>query len=292
MPIEDVNLQPNFCGHDINMAQRIMDCGEADHILCSEDACSKYFQDMREGSEVKVTPLQSAFKIKHGRNVRLYSITKRVGEHQYGNATPPTVKWTYPILPYVARHNAFDLFHYCSSLTVVGVTNDQIARTLPELLKSKKRGPLGNLKHLDVYYASDKILEHMPVRETAIVEPGAVQGDPDRSIRKLKKEKTDSICAFQTLAKEVRREIGVSLYTYRLSPIAGILAGDADGDRGVMRVTHYIWGRTSGSCPTMVVRPGLLREVYDVYAAYLGVLRENSQPLRRKNSPFQRRYAR
>jgi hypothetical protein len=199
----------------------------------------------------------------------------------HGNPKSPPVHWRYRILPY-ARPGFIDEFQSCQHLIVVGVTNDQIAPVLRDALQpnDQKRSALQHLKKLDVYYASDALFGYMPKQENLIVDPDAVQGNPDRSIETLTKEKKQSIAIVCELQRSGGLQLMANIRSYSLSPIAAIVAGDfEDKDRGVIQVTHYIWGRTTGSCPTMVLRPKELREVYNIYADYLRFLEKNSERL-------------
>jgi hypothetical protein len=196
-----------------------------------------------------------------------------------GNAKPPPVHWKYRILPH-ASPGFIEEFKPCEHLIVVGITNDKIADAFLEELRppAKRTSAFGNLKRLDVYYADHALFDYMPSNERPIDNPDAVQGNSDRSKVVLADEAKGSIKKFCELRRSGNPEL--NLYKYAISPIAGIVAGDVENeDRGVIQVTHYIWGRTTGSCPTMVLRRRELKEVYDIYANYLHALGEYSEPL-------------
>src|SRR5262249_34989392 len=66
--VEDVNRQPNVAGAGINTAQRILDCGDAGHILLSK----RLADDLAEYSHWRpyLTPLGEC-TVKHGVRLRL-----------------------------------------------------------------------------------------------------------------------------------------------------------------------------------------------------------------------------
>lgn len=275
--ITDVNLQRNFCGYDINMAQRIMECGEADHILCSEAAYGKLFRNSPASrSSVHFEKLESPYRIKHGDEIRLHNITKEKNGLRNGNTEPPRAHWRLPILPHA--QTGFKEFYSCDHLTVVGITNDQIAPALRAALEGGRGDrALKGLTKLDVFYASDTLLAGMPQEENVISPKGTVQGNKVRDLETLQRERKKSIATVHGLNSF---GIEVNLYEYKLLPIAGIVAGNYENKmNGVIRVTHYVWGRNAGSCPTMVLRWKDLPEVCELYVEYLKLLEKNSTPL-------------
>ncbi|MEO5717317.1 MAG: adenylate/guanylate cyclase domain-containing protein, partial [Chthoniobacterales bacterium] len=69
--VEDVNDKPNLAGAGVNMAQRVMDCGDAGHILLSARAAD----DLAQHAEWKAQ-LHSLgeVEVKHGVRVRVASL--------------------------------------------------------------------------------------------------------------------------------------------------------------------------------------------------------------------------
>nr|MBA3651435.1 adenylate/guanylate cyclase domain-containing protein [Chthoniobacterales bacterium] len=69
--VEDVNDKPNLAGAGVNMAQRVMDCGDAGHILLSARAAD----DLAQYAEWKAQ-LHSLgeVEVKHGVRVRVASL--------------------------------------------------------------------------------------------------------------------------------------------------------------------------------------------------------------------------
>ena len=271
LQIEDVNLLRNFCGHELNMAQRIMDIGQGDHVLCSAIAYKKYLRNSPPKWLV-FTELAAEYRVKHGEAVALYNVTTK-GRYKpdLGNPDPPPVIWKYEMLPF-SRANSISPFQGSKRLIVVGVTNDKISETLSAALRpnppTELKG-LDELTELDVYYAKNGLFKYMPRREHGKDLPGAVPGNKDRSPPKLAKEKRGSIKTFKKLAS-TRGAPKIRLFDCRLAPIAGIVARDLDdNETGLIRITHYIWGTTSGSSPTLVLRPRSLPEVYKLYKDYI-----------------------
>src|SRR4051812_9320779 len=67
--VEDLNANENVSGGGINTAQRVMDCGEAGHILVSE-AVARLVEQVGEW------PLEDLgeYEAKHGRPLRLFNV--------------------------------------------------------------------------------------------------------------------------------------------------------------------------------------------------------------------------
>ena len=80
--VSDFNDRPNFAGAGINIAQRVMDCGDAGHILLSERVASDLGQ-FREW-QGRLHDLGTA-EVKHGVTVHLYNL---YGE-DFGNRAVP-----------------------------------------------------------------------------------------------------------------------------------------------------------------------------------------------------------
>src|SRR5437660_6611822 len=82
--VVDVNERANLAGAGINMAQRVMDCGDAGHILLSKHVA----EDLEEYEQWR--PLLhdlGSCEVKHGVRVSVVNLY----DDQFGNATlPPT----------------------------------------------------------------------------------------------------------------------------------------------------------------------------------------------------------
>jgi class 3 adenylate cyclase len=81
MMVEDLNAQSDAAGDGINIAQRVMDCGDEDHILLSSkvaesllnaDPWQNYLSDLGE------------VRVKHGVKVHLYRLHGRLDGQYYG----------------------------------------------------------------------------------------------------------------------------------------------------------------------------------------------------------------
>src|SRR5215210_9543023 len=69
--VEDVNDKPNLAGAGVNIAQRVMDCGDSGHILLSARAAD----DLAEHAEWKAQLHDiGEVQIKHGARVRVASL--------------------------------------------------------------------------------------------------------------------------------------------------------------------------------------------------------------------------
>jgi len=80
--IADINANRNVSGGAINMAQRVMDCGDAGHILISESVADVLNQ--LEGWPERLGYLGEQ-EVKHGVKVRLYNLSGP----DFGNPEPP-----------------------------------------------------------------------------------------------------------------------------------------------------------------------------------------------------------
>jgi class 3 adenylate cyclase len=79
----DINTNMNVAGGGINMAQRVMDCGDAGHILLSKSTADLLYQ--LGGWEDQLHDLGEA-EVKHGVKVHLYNFYNET----VGNAAVPT----------------------------------------------------------------------------------------------------------------------------------------------------------------------------------------------------------
>jgi len=84
--VEDINKQMNLRGGGINLAQRIMDCGDLGHILASKSMVETLIQ-VKEEYE-KFFQYIGKFKIKHGIEIDVYNVC---GD-KFGNPTPIELK--------------------------------------------------------------------------------------------------------------------------------------------------------------------------------------------------------
>src|SRR5438270_12103623 len=80
--VVDVNERANLAGAGINMAQRVMDCGDAGHILLSKHVA----EDLEEYERWRpVLHDLGSCEVKHGVRVTIVSLY----DDQFGNATLP-----------------------------------------------------------------------------------------------------------------------------------------------------------------------------------------------------------
>lgn len=69
--VEDINANMNVAGGGVNLAQRVMDCGDAGHILVSEDS-ARFFAQVGEWAD-RLHDLGRT-RVKHGVRLHLYSL--------------------------------------------------------------------------------------------------------------------------------------------------------------------------------------------------------------------------
>ncbi|MBF0498166.1 MAG: FHA domain-containing protein [Deltaproteobacteria bacterium] len=83
----DINGNSNIIGHGINQAQRIMDFGDSDHILCSAA-----FRDLILGTQPELEPVFIDASYCYDKNGSAYEVWNVVGKHHdadFGNPAPP-----------------------------------------------------------------------------------------------------------------------------------------------------------------------------------------------------------
>lgn len=97
IPMEDINGNLNISGDGINYAQRVMDAGEANHLLVSAAVMARYDRP----SYVLVNDLGDVV-VKHGVVLRLYSLHGS----EFGNREFPTTRVKKAELPPTAEPSA------------------------------------------------------------------------------------------------------------------------------------------------------------------------------------------
>lgn len=72
-PIKDINRKPNICGPGVIICQRVMDFGDAGHILASD----KIAEDLKKLSEEYDKNIKriGKYKTKHGEQIILYNVS-------------------------------------------------------------------------------------------------------------------------------------------------------------------------------------------------------------------------
>jgi hypothetical protein len=68
--VEDINANLNVAGGGINLAQRVMDCGDADHILISKALADTLLQ---VGAWKNLVHALGEASVKHGVRIHLYN---------------------------------------------------------------------------------------------------------------------------------------------------------------------------------------------------------------------------
>jgi hypothetical protein len=85
--INNVKNLPDFCGNGIIMAQRIMDFGDTNHILASEDFANN-IEKFTADEDVNIKKLEGGYFTKHDEEIILCNI---FGD-EFGNPQPPKTK--------------------------------------------------------------------------------------------------------------------------------------------------------------------------------------------------------
>src|SRR5437588_762038 len=139
--VVDVNERTNVAGAGINLAQRVMDCGDAGHILLSKHAA----EDLEEYQRWR--PLLhdlGSCEVKHGARVSVVNLY----DDQFGNATLPrkfeTVQKRQTLLRWAAMTAALIAF----AVIVAGIaifSRYRVRSTLTAPEKSIAVLPFGNL---------------------------------------------------------------------------------------------------------------------------------------------------
>ncbi len=88
--VEDINQQENIVGGGINLAQRVMNCGDAGHILAS-NVFAEALSEVKEEYE-RLFHYLGRFEVKHGVEIKVYNVY----EEGVGNPNPlqKTIKHT------------------------------------------------------------------------------------------------------------------------------------------------------------------------------------------------------
>lgn len=81
--VEDVNQRTNVVGPGINIAQRVMDCGDGDHILLSKDV-AEVLNEI--GNFEQLLEDLGVIKVKHDKNIHLYNLRGT----DFGNLSTPS----------------------------------------------------------------------------------------------------------------------------------------------------------------------------------------------------------
>jgi TolB-like protein/Flp pilus assembly protein TadD len=165
--VVDVNERTNVAGAGINLAQRVMDCGDAGHILLSKHAA----EDLEEYQRWR--PLLhdlGSCEVKHGARVSVVNLY----DDQFGNATLPrkfeTVQKRQTLLRWAAMTAALIAF----AVIVAGIaifSRYRVRSTLTAPEKSIAVLPFGNLsRDPDNAYFADGIQDEILTRLSKIAD--------------------------------------------------------------------------------------------------------------------------
>src|SRR5215469_7696271 len=98
--VADVNDRANIAGAGINIAQRVMDCGDAGHILISKHVA----EDLQHYSEWRSNLHEvGQCEVKHGEMISIVNLYTR----ELGNPNPPRLKRSEVEVRRRRRRNAF-----------------------------------------------------------------------------------------------------------------------------------------------------------------------------------------
>ncbi len=165
--VVDVNERTNVAGAGINLAQRVMDCGDAGHILLSKHAA----EDLEEYQRWR--PLLhdlGSCEVKHGARVSVVNLY----DDQFGNATLPRKFETVQKRQTLLRWAAMTAVLIAFAVIVAGIaifSRYRVRSTLTAPEKSIAVLPFGNLsRDPDNAYFADGIQDEILTRLSKIAD--------------------------------------------------------------------------------------------------------------------------
>jgi TolB-like protein/class 3 adenylate cyclase/Tfp pilus assembly protein PilF len=165
--VVDVNERANLAGAGINMAQRVMDCGDAGHILLSKHVA----EDLEEYEQWR--PLLhdlGTCEVKHGVRVSVVNLY----DDQFGNATLPRKFETVQKRRRLLRWAAMTAVLIALAVIVAGIamfSRYRVRSTLTAPTKSIAVLPFGNLsRDPDNAYFADGIQDEILTRLSKIAD--------------------------------------------------------------------------------------------------------------------------
>src|ERR1700720_2210626 len=165
--VVDVNERANLAGAGINMAQRVMDCGDAGHILLSKHVA----EDLEEYEQWR--PLLhdlGTCEVKHGVRVSVVNLY----DDQFGNATLPRKFETVQKRRTLLRWAAMTAVLIALAVIVAGIamfSRYRVRSTLTVPEKSIAVLPFGNLsRDPDNAYFADGIQDEILTRLSKIAD--------------------------------------------------------------------------------------------------------------------------
>src|SRR5881396_1744859 len=165
--VVDVNNRPNLAGAGLNMAQRVMDCGDAGHILLSKHVA----EDLEEYEQWQ--PLLhelGSCEVKHGVRVSVVNLY----DDQFGNATLPRKFETVQKRRTLLRWAAMTAVLLAFAAIVAGIamfSRYRVRSTLTAPEKSIAVLPFGNLsRDPDNAYFADGIQDEILTRLSKIAD--------------------------------------------------------------------------------------------------------------------------
>jgi hypothetical protein len=236
--IEDVNYCRNVCGNAINTAQRIMDCGDEDHILCSDSMESAYFRGLEkhEGFEKVEIREIGEHKVKHGVSINLYNIWGNYNNKPVGNETEPETKWNLHV-EIDPQGRPFPKTKWNRYLTsehtiFVGITNERLVNHLYETIIEGQENY--QWKKVEVFFLHENLLKYF-------------QEDRPAKVRlEFQRE------AINKFLKIVNKHPNLVYgYQYETFPNFGMTCLDYRRPGGMIRIHPYIWGEAGRYCPAI-----------------------------------------
>ena len=260
--VVDVNNRPNLAGSGLNMAQRVMDCGDAGHILVSKHVAEDL--EEYEGWRARLHDLGTC-EVKHGARIGLASVY----DNEVGNPQLPSK------LQAVKKHRARVRWAEVAVgllvlAAIIGAVTFFLRRAaVPSLTISEKSIavlPFENLseEQQNAYFADgvqDEILTHLA------------------KIADLKVISRTSAMQYKSGAPRNLREIGQQL------GVAHLLEGSVQRAGGKVRVNAqlidarndaHLWAQTYD------------RELADVFAIQSEIARTIAEELKAKISPTEK----
>jgi TolB-like protein/class 3 adenylate cyclase/Tfp pilus assembly protein PilF len=241
-PIRDVNDKTNFAGAGINVAQRVLDCGDAGHILLSghvaEDLAQyrhwqPYLHDLGE------------CEVKHGLRLHLFNLYKdNLGNPQVPEKLKPRKRWkqTPPVHPISGRRSPkFALLAVVGVSAVALVISSLIFfyRVSPPLVTSAASGVTASRVAASLLEKSIAVLpfENLSEEKENAYFADGVQDEILTDLSKvadLKVISRTSVMQYKNAAKRNLREIAQQL------GVAHVLEGSVQRAGGRVRVNAQL----------------------------------------------------
>jgi hypothetical protein len=264
-----------------------MDCGEEDHILCSEEAYRAYYQRQDEGTPSDFKNLDfkelRGYVGKHLVSLHLRNISGKDDQGgEVGNPSPPQPRWELELEASPGEVSKFLLQHLSAkSLTFVGITNEDKVFHINSTLRKEGR----NAEHssadqkpawerLELFFLKPDLYHLVvedrdtPTRKQRLREAlETLQGLCRDRLLRLPSNKSPGDTAVIKESIQEKEVPELVCRWYECFPYVGLSAVDSDRENGVIRFSPHFWGKRVQEIPGFVLRwvserPSRLYELY------------------------------